>query len=144
VRVTVSSANLRTGPGTIYSIAGVIRQGEQVKVLATNRDGAWYNVELPDGSRAWLARNITEPVDGANLQALPVAATIPAPPTATRPAAQPTSPPQQPPTSPPQQPPTSPPQQPTSPPQQPTSPPPPPPTEPPPPPATYTPVPIYP
>lgn len=101
VRVRVNSANLRLGPGTVYGIAGVILEGETATVLATNSDRSWYNVELADGTRAWLAASVSEPVDAAGFKQVEVAATIPAAPTATRvpptatrpPAAQPTQPP---------------------------------------------------
>ena len=83
VRVNVSSANLRRGPGTVYPIAGAILADEEAVVLATNRDGSWYNVELADGSRAWLAASVTETVDAAALENVPIAATIPVAPTAT-------------------------------------------------------------
>jgi hypothetical protein len=83
VRVIVSSANLRRGPGTVYPVAGAILADQEVTVLATNTDGSWYNVELADGSRAWLAASVTEPVDAAALASVPVAATIPVAPTST-------------------------------------------------------------
>lgn len=83
VRVIVSSANLRRGPGTIYPVAGAIFGDEEALVLATNSDGTWYNVELADGSRAWLAASVTEPLDAVAVNSVPVAATIPAAPTLT-------------------------------------------------------------
>ncbi|MFN2137978.1 MAG: protein kinase domain-containing protein [Candidatus Promineifilaceae bacterium] len=83
VRVIVSSANLRSGPGTIYPTAGAIFNGEEATVLATNRDGTWYNVQLPNGSRAWIAASVTEPVNAVAVNSVAVAATIPAAPTLT-------------------------------------------------------------
>jgi hypothetical protein len=83
VRVIVSSANLRRGPGTIYPTAGAIFSGEEATVLATNQDRTWYNVELADGGRAWLAASVTEVVNAAAMNNVPVAATIPAAPTFT-------------------------------------------------------------
>jgi cytoskeletal protein RodZ len=77
VRIIVSSANLRAGPGTSYAIVGSIREGETAVVLATNSDGDWYNVELSDGKRVWIAKSNTEPVDSANMGELSVAVTIP-------------------------------------------------------------------
>jgi hypothetical protein len=91
VRVVTASANLRRGPGTIYPTTGVVYAGQEARVVATNGDRSWYNVEFPDGARAWLAASVVEPIDAAAFNNVPVAATIPAaptytpvPPTATR------------------------------------------------------------
>lgn len=84
VRVTVASANLRRGPGVVYPTAGAVFQGDEMSLVATSRDQTWYLVELADGQRAWVAASVSELVEGANLETVPVAATIPPAPTATR------------------------------------------------------------
>jgi serine/threonine-protein kinase len=83
LRVTVNSVNLRNGPGTAYRVIGSLQQGDTVLALAKNRDGSWYNVELENGNRGWLAADFSEPVNEAAMAILSVAATIPALPTAT-------------------------------------------------------------
>ena len=43
VSATVAlSANLRTGPGTTFDIAGEAGPGQTVQIVATNEDGQWY------------------------------------------------------------------------------------------------------
>ena len=106
VRVIVSSANLRSGPGTVYPTAGAIFSGEEATILATNRDRTWYNVQLADGRHAWIAASVTEVINAAAMNSVPVAATIPAaptftpvPPTATSPPTLPPPPPTIPPSN---------------------------------------------
>jgi hypothetical protein len=83
VSVIVASANLRRGPGVIYRVLGPIFRDDTAVVLAKNRDGSWYNIELEDGTRAWLAASVVELVGIANANDVFVAATIPVAPTLT-------------------------------------------------------------
>ncbi|MDD2717965.1 MAG: C1 family peptidase [Candidatus Wallbacteria bacterium] len=57
---TVSSsdgvANVRSGPGTNYSILTALRNGTQVKVLSL--EGNWYRVTLDDGRTGYIYSNI--------------------------------------------------------------------------------------
>ncbi len=82
-RVTVASANLRRGPGTIYPVLGPIFRDDLAIVLAKNNDGSWYNVQLEDGSLAWLAASVVELVNEASASEVAVAATVPVAPTRT-------------------------------------------------------------
>jgi hypothetical protein len=81
VRVNVASANLRRGPSTIFPVLRPIFLDERTTVLAKNSDGSWYNVELEDGSRAWLAASVVELVNDVAANDVPLAATIPVAPT---------------------------------------------------------------
>jgi uncharacterized protein YgiM (DUF1202 family) len=83
VRVIVASANLRQGPGVIYRTLGPIYRDDLAVILAKNSDGSWFNIELEDGSRAWLAASVVEMVDAAAANNVVVAATIPVAPTRT-------------------------------------------------------------
>jgi uncharacterized protein YraI len=83
LRVTLNSANVRSGPGTNYPVIGILREGSVVRVLARNSDSSWYNVELEEGQTAWLAAATAVGVNPSALESVPVAATIPVPPTAT-------------------------------------------------------------
>lgn len=114
LEVTATSASLREGPGTDYFVVDYLLAGERLIIIARDRTGDWYNVKMVNGSTGWIAASVTKFVEGA-VEAVPVAATIPAlpkgtetatpesdaskPPTAPPPA--PTSPPPVPPTSPP-------------------------------------------
>lgn len=74
----------RSGPGTNYDILRFLREGESVLVIAKDREpGLWYNVELENGVRGWVAMSVSEPVLEAAMADLPVAATIPPVPTST-------------------------------------------------------------
>ena len=80
LRVVSSSANLRSGPGTNYGVAGVVSSGDTVTVLARTADSSWYNVRLDSGTRAWVAASVVEPMNFPSAIAIGVVATIPAPP----------------------------------------------------------------
>ncbi|MCP4427758.1 MAG: SH3 domain-containing protein [Chloroflexi bacterium] len=75
---------LRSGPGTNYDILRFLHEGETVLVVAKDgEEGFWYNVELENGDRGWVAMSVSEPVFAGAVNDLPVAATIPPPPTST-------------------------------------------------------------
>ena len=80
IRVTASSANLRTGPNTTYDVAGVASANQVYEVVATNGDRSWYNIKLANGTFAWIGASVVEPVDADLVLQLDVASTIPAPP----------------------------------------------------------------
>ena len=77
LRVIQSSANLRRGPGTIYSSIGFVYGEEIVLVLAQNSDGSWFNVRLADGTEGWLNAIVTEFVDEAAMEGIALALAIP-------------------------------------------------------------------
>ena len=60
-----------------------LQKGDSVLVVAQDNQGLWYNVELEDGTRGWVAMSVSEPVFATVVEGLPVAATIPPLPTAT-------------------------------------------------------------
>ncbi|GAB5492816.1 MAG: hypothetical protein Phog2KO_30310 [Phototrophicaceae bacterium] len=76
--VTVETANLRSGPGTNYNIAGSAVSGTVLDIIARTGDSDWYLIEKPDGNPAWIWSGIVD-VSGSNSQ-IEVAATIPATP----------------------------------------------------------------
>jgi uncharacterized protein YgiM (DUF1202 family) len=53
------NANLRSGPGTDYAIAGNVRSGDAVTVVGQNNDGSW--LELDDGN--WIASFLVDPIE---------------------------------------------------------------------------------
>jgi uncharacterized protein YraI len=57
--MTVSSAsvNLRSGPGTGYSVINYGFRNEQYQVGGQNPDGSWLVIGLSDGGSAWVSRN---------------------------------------------------------------------------------------
>ena len=83
LRVNVSSANVRNGPGTNYRPISTLLKDSVVTVIAKNQNGSWFLIEFSGGSRGWVADSVTDPVVDADMVNVPVAATIPAPPTFT-------------------------------------------------------------
>lgn len=80
-RVTADSATVYSGPGNIYAQLDMLFGGQTVLVLARTEDGEWLNVELDDGTRAWLLAADGEPVEPDTVAAIPTAVTVPASPT---------------------------------------------------------------
>ena len=57
--VTVTSANLRSGPGTGYAVIGTAPQGERLRVLAQDASGTWYEVVRVDPPlEAWISASV--------------------------------------------------------------------------------------
>ena len=57
--VQVSSANLRSGPGTGYGVIGVALSGESFDVFALHVSGEWVMIAAPSGE-GWIASNLGE------------------------------------------------------------------------------------
>lgn len=73
VTITVSSANLRSGPGTNYTVAGTASSGQTFTVIARYED--WYLIDRGSQSDAWVWNGIVS-LSG-NLSQIEIAATIP-------------------------------------------------------------------
>lgn len=95
--VATALVNLRSGPGTVYDLAGGLQAGESATILAKNQDASWWQIQLASGTQGWVFGELVQ-TSGA-LDPIAVAANIPPPPTAapvvvaqaTQPAAQPTA-----------------------------------------------------
>lgn len=79
VSIDSGSANVRSGPGTNYDPIGRLTSGQTATVLGKNADGSWLVVRLPNGTTGWVGTSVII-FSSANLSAVRVAATIPAPP----------------------------------------------------------------
>lgn len=59
---------IRSGPGTQFSIIGLIVAGQTAKVTGVNVNGSWWRVICPDDKvgSCWVSanRNLTKPTDG--------------------------------------------------------------------------------
>jgi hypothetical protein len=73
VTINVSSANLRTGPGTNYNIAGTANSEQTFDVIARYED--WYLVDRGSQSDAWVWSGIVD-LNG-NDSGIQIVATIP-------------------------------------------------------------------
>ena len=74
------NSNVRSGPGTNYRVISSLLTGSVVTALAKNNTGTWFLIELPGGSRGWIADSVTDPVNAADMGKVGFAVTIPAPP----------------------------------------------------------------
>lgn len=73
----VQTANLRSGPGTVYSVVGQIAPGDRFRITGKNTDGSWWQIERADGSAAWVLASLVETEGPAD--AVVVAENIPTP-----------------------------------------------------------------
>ncbi|MFN2202208.1 MAG: SH3 domain-containing protein, partial [Caldilineaceae bacterium] len=85
--VTANVVNVRSGPGTIYSIAGKVERAEEVTVSGRNADGSWLQIccsASADGQN-WISADFVDLLlaQGSVLDALPE---VEAPPTPEAPA----------------------------------------------------------
>lgn len=53
-RVVVDESPLRTGPGVSFRQVGVARRGEVYRIVHRGTTGYWWEVERPDGTRAFV------------------------------------------------------------------------------------------
>jgi PKD repeat protein/uncharacterized protein YraI len=92
--------NIRSGPGTLYPILGILRSGQTASITGVSSDGGWWQIEFVGvaGGRGWLASTYVSAQNTGNVpvvQAPPLPTATPVPqPTATatsQPAATPTA-----------------------------------------------------
>lgn len=75
------NANVRRGDGTNYEVIGGIQAGDVVPIVGISSFGTgWYLIELPNGSRGWVAPSVVDAT--GDLSGVPRVAP-PAPPTPT-------------------------------------------------------------
>lgn len=80
VRVTLVSANVRSGPGISYESVAIVYEGDVLPVIARMEVGSWYIIELNGQQRGWISTTVVETINPEVCDAeIPVAATIPAP-----------------------------------------------------------------
>ena len=67
--VTTGNVNMRSGPGTNYSVLATIPEGEQLVCLGDNSNGngnpTWYNVRYNDMD-GWISAKYAEIIEGRN------------------------------------------------------------------------------
>ncbi|MFN8530327.1 MAG: TIR domain-containing protein [Anaerolineae bacterium] len=73
ITVSVASANLRSGPGTGYSLVDTVSYGDRFTVIALTWDGTWYLVDRAGGD-AWISSTVVGLNEGG---LIPTPATIP-------------------------------------------------------------------
>ncbi len=70
VRITVASANLRSGPGLGFETIGVVLFNDAFEVFAEDELALWFKIELSDGDQGWVAASVTEDVSPEVYEAL--------------------------------------------------------------------------
>jgi uncharacterized protein YraI len=76
--------NVRSGPGTEYTLVGALQPAEAVAIVAKNPAGDWWEVTLPDGQTGWVLGQLVQ--SSGDTGAVAVAVDIPAPPPTATPA----------------------------------------------------------
>ena len=74
--VSSATVNIRSGPGTDYSIAGELLADKALPVIGTNSQRNWWQVQMTNGRVGWIANSV---VDALYVQNMPVVVT-PSPP----------------------------------------------------------------
>lgn len=87
--IASSAINVRSGPGTDYTLAGALQQNEIATITGKNPVGDWWEVTLANGQIGWVYSALVQTTGDTNVVA--VAANIPPPPPTATPA--PTQPP---------------------------------------------------
>jgi hypothetical protein len=76
VRANVD-ANVRNGPGTNYTVVGLLAEGGTAPVTGRNADSSWWQINY-EGSTAWIADSVA--TANAAARSVPVASAPPPPP----------------------------------------------------------------
>lgn len=61
-RVTTGALNVRSGPGTNYSVVSVLSKGDEVTRIGQN--GKWFKVATSNGADAWVSSKYLASVNG--------------------------------------------------------------------------------
>lgn len=77
--VQVKALNVRQGPGTNYPRQGVVKRGDQLKVVGQVNDCTWLQVDLPNGKTGWISGNSRYTRLTAQCQDIPEATPPPLP-----------------------------------------------------------------
>lgn len=77
--------NVRSGPGTVYEIIGVLVEGGSATVAGKNYEGTWWYIDFPSGigGHAWVGGSVVNASCIPATLAIIAAPPTPVPPTAT-------------------------------------------------------------
>lgn len=74
-----AQVNVRSGPGTAYSTVGSVARGTELKIVARNEAGDWWQVCCVSGQEVWIVDRLVE-ING-DTQDVQIATNVAAPPT---------------------------------------------------------------
>ena len=77
--VNSEQVNVRTGPGTAFSIIGTVEQGDRFDIGGRNVDGDWLEFCCVNGQRGWIYAQLL--IVSQETTSIPLAQNIPAAPT---------------------------------------------------------------
>ena len=77
--VNGAQVNVRTGPGTVFSIIGTVEQGDRFDIGGRNVDGDWLEFCCVNGQRGWIFAQLL--IVSQETTSIPLAQNIPAAPT---------------------------------------------------------------
>jgi hypothetical protein len=55
---SAQTVNVREGPGVSYGALTALAPGTGVEILGQSPDGAWYNIQMDDGSQGWISSSL--------------------------------------------------------------------------------------
>lgn len=58
--IAMSSVNLRSGPGTGYSVIGYAYRAQEYVVGGRNNENSWVVIGTPDGQSAWVSSSVAQ------------------------------------------------------------------------------------
>lgn len=61
--VTADSLNVRSGPGTGYSIIGSVKKGQKFVPFEAEYNGTWGKIKLPNGKKGWICMKYMKSMD---------------------------------------------------------------------------------
>ena len=79
--VNSDQVNVRTGPGTVFSIIGTVEQGDRYDIGGRNGAGDWLEFCCVNGQRGWIYAQLV--ILSHDTSTIPVATNIPTPPSPT-------------------------------------------------------------
>lgn len=62
-KVTADSLNVRSGPGTGYSIIGSVKKGQKFVPFEAEYNGTWGKIKLPNGKKGWVSMKYMKSLD---------------------------------------------------------------------------------
>lgn len=65
--VAASPVNIRSGPGTNYSVVGSLPPNAPLTVTGRNAEGNWWQVRLPGDQAGWVAASVVEAQNGTEV-----------------------------------------------------------------------------
>ena len=77
--VNGAQVNVRTGPGTVFSIIGTVEQGDRFDIGGRNAAGDWLEFCCVNGQRGWIFAQLL--IVSQETTSIPLAQNIPAAPT---------------------------------------------------------------